>query len=56
MITLLPIYQNERNRTPRRESEKDLLMRAAREHKLEERREKRRAAVRRITGLRRRAA
>jgi hypothetical protein len=53
MMNILPIYQAQtQRRTPRRESERDLLIRVAKEQQREERRERRSAVVRRITGRR----
>ena len=53
MMNILPIYQSQtQRRTPRRESERDLLIRVAKEQQREERRERRSAVVRRITGRR----
>ena len=57
MMNILPIYKVTQERTtPRRESERELLMRVARERQIEERRERRRSIVGRLTGRRRRAA
>jgi len=55
MITRLGIHPHDYDR-PRRETERELLMRRAREHRLEERRTRRRATLRRLTGRGDRAA
>jgi hypothetical protein len=55
MITRLGIRPHDYDR-PRRETERELLMRRAREHRLEERRTRRRATLRRLTGRGERAA
>ena len=53
MMNILPIYQaNTQRRAPRRETERELLMRVAKEQQREERRERRSAIVRRVTGRR----
>ena len=53
MMNILPIYQaNTQRRGPRRETERELLMRVAKEQQREERRERRSAIVRRVTGRR----
>ena len=49
MITFLPIYQASKPSHPRRESERDYLIRMARAHDREDRRGKRRGVLRRIT-------
>jgi hypothetical protein len=54
MITFLPIYQASQPSRPRRESERDYLIRMARAQDREDRRGMRRGVLRRIT--RRRAA
>ena len=48
MIKYLPIYQAYKPPRPRRESERDYLIRMARAHEREERRGKRRGVLRRI--------
>ena len=55
MIGLLPLYKNTYDRSPRRESERELLLRLAREQRIEERRARRRSTLRRLTGRQRRA-
>jgi hypothetical protein len=49
MIKYLPIYQAAKPSRPRRESERDYLIRMARVHDREDRRGKRRGVLRRIT-------
>jgi hypothetical protein len=49
MMNLLPIYQASRTVEPRRESEREYLIRMARMRDLEERRERRRSVLSRIT-------
>jgi hypothetical protein len=57
MMNLLPIYKASMERTaPRRETERDMFLRMARERQLEERRARRRAILGRLTGRSRRAA
>jgi hypothetical protein len=49
MIKYLPIYQTAKPSHPRRESERDYLIRIARAYDREDRRGKRRGVLRRIT-------
>jgi len=49
MINILPIYQASRTSEPRRESEREYLIRMARVRNLEERRGRRRSILNRIT-------
>jgi hypothetical protein len=57
MMNILPIYKVTQERGIKgRESERELLIRVARERQIEDRRERRRSVVRRITGRGRRAA
>jgi hypothetical protein len=51
MNYLYPIYQS-KSRTPQRETERDYLMRVAREKDRLERQERRRSMLRKITGRR----
>ncbi|HEV8157058.1 MAG TPA: hypothetical protein VGP67_16135 [Gaiellales bacterium] len=49
MINYLPIYQASKPSQPRRESERDYLIRMARAYDREDRRGRRRGVLRRIT-------
>jgi hypothetical protein len=49
MMNILPIYQASRIAQPRRESEREYLIRMARMRDLEERRDRRRSILSRIT-------
>jgi hypothetical protein len=49
MMNILPIYQSRKPEGPRRESERDYLLRIARMRDLEDRRAKRRRILNRVT-------